>query len=142
LLIAGILALGMSAPASASSIQTRWENFLAGGTTEWASTPPPPITPLIKREIAASLMSSDPASSLFVQYLAWRRNLNPVRFDRWHPIEGPAVGRIVFPGTSTPDPVVNPQPQTIPEPGTMTLALGMAGAGLWWRRRSRRGQSA
>ncbi|MDR3633143.1 MAG: PEP-CTERM sorting domain-containing protein [Isosphaeraceae bacterium] len=143
-LIAGVLALGMTSPTRASSIQTRWDNFLAGGVTEWASTPPPPITLQIKIEIAQALESTSPSTNLFDQYLHWRRNLDPTRFDHYHPIEGPIIAGFTFPSTSTPDPVINPQPQKIntPEPGSMTLALGLIGAGVWWRRRSQRGLTA
>ena len=93
----------------------------------------PPITLQIKEEIAQALTSSDPATNVFVQYLEWRRDLDPARFDRWHPIEGPILARVT-PSTATPDPVINPQPQTIPpavpEPGSLTLSLALVGAGL------------
>lgn len=140
-LVAGVLALSTSSPAWASPIQTRWDNFLAGGTSEWASISPPPITARIKRDIAQAVASPDPTSNVWVQYLHWRRDLNPARFDRWHPSLGPFIAHLAFPSTPSVGPVIHPQPQTIPEPATITLALGLIGVGAWCRR-PRRGADA
>ena len=135
-LFAAVLAVGAASPVRASALQTEWNRFLAGGETVWASRHAPPITLQIKREIAvalrSALTSSNPLSIPFVPYLEWRRDLNPTRFDRWHPIEGPIIAKLPT------SPSINPAPQLInntPEPGTLTLAAALVGAGLWWRRR-------
>jgi hypothetical protein len=143
-LAAALLALVFTVPASASPIGlvTEWNNFLAGGESEWSTTPPPPITLTIKIEMVQALESSDPLGTPMVQYLEWRRNLDPARFDHWHPEMGPVLGSLQPPTTTTTTPTVNPQPQTlppplhqeVPEPGTMAIGVGLVAGSLIWRR--------
>jgi hypothetical protein len=80
-----------------------------------------------------------------VQYLQWRRSLNPARFDANHPSLARAVGGVVIvaptdppvipinpnPGTVQPPPVIGPE---IPEPSTLLIAATLAGLGIWFRR--------
>ncbi len=146
---AGLIGLCLSHPVAASpirhqsqaqKIQTEWNNFLAGGPTLWGTRHAPPITALIKRESHADLATADPLSLPMVQYLEWRRDLNPARFDHFHPFVGPILQSLLPPPTT-----VNPQPQelppqfaSVPEPGTISIALGLLAAGAFGRRRSRR----
>jgi hypothetical protein len=93
------------------------------------------------RALAAAASQSD---SAFVQYLRWRRGLNPARFDRNHPNVGPLLPEIppvvppIVPG-NVPRPRPNPQvpvlPPAVPEPSTALVVAGLfAGAALWRRR--------
>jgi hypothetical protein len=143
-----------------------WLNFLAEGETHWASVHAPPITANVRKFMAQELNSADSTSTPMVTYLEWRRNLDPTRFDHYHPTMGPELQTLLPTTTSTstpPTPTPNPSPQTvgpppdpapspssssdpgsggtpappaIPEPSTLMLSLGMIAAGFWWRRRS------
>src|SRR4051794_36474959 len=68
-----------------------WVNFLGGGESLWARKHAPPVTAHVRQLIAQELSTTNPASTLMVQYLTWRRDLNPQRFDRWHPTLGPEL---------------------------------------------------
>ncbi|MDX2036675.1 MAG: hypothetical protein SFX72_08480 [Isosphaeraceae bacterium] len=117
--------------------------FLDAGPTVWARTKP---------RVPSNLRITDESGALiegnFVDYLSWRRNLNPTRFDAIHPNVGPLLR--VPPVTSTGNivpPLVPAQPQkvpplvpavpqtVVPEPSTWMIGLVLvAGA---WRLRSR-----
>lgn len=131
----------------------RWVSFLSGGETTWGSRQSPPFT-LPVRLALLTLINGDPAvaaASPLVEYFVWRRNLNPERFDRYHPFLGPrlpqgftpptpSIPPPVVPGTIVPDPPLNPPtpsiPPTVPEPPAILVILaGIAGA-LALRRRA------
>src|SRR5437868_4192444 len=57
-----------------------WNKFLAGGPAHWSHARPPEITARIHVLMHKSMRSSDPISDLNVEYLMWRRSLDPVRF--------------------------------------------------------------
>jgi hypothetical protein len=172
-----ILGLASSPSAGASSIHhpihasslprdvSRWLNFLAGGEPLWSEVHAPPIDATIRHFMAQELKSPDPTSTPMVMYLEWRRNLDPTRFDHYHPQMGPELQTLLPPTTPTatatttpptapspqvvgpvPDPAPSPSadsggtpaPPAIPEPSTLTLGLALLGAGLWWRRRDAR----
>jgi hypothetical protein len=194
-LVAVIFGLALAPSSRASSISHHvihasslprdlqaWVNFLDAGVTHWASVHAPPITANVRRFMAQELNSPDPTSTPMVTYLEWRRNLDPTRFDHYHPNMGPEL-QSLLPTTATSTPPLNPSPQTvgpppdpssgsnpdprpdpspppspgsgsgtgsggtpvppaIPEPSTLTLALGMIAAGFWWHRRSGQARSA
>jgi hypothetical protein len=143
-----------------------WTHYLSAGPETWAKTHAPPFTPAIRTTIWDVLKTETQAQSLanpMIDYLLWRRSLNPRRFAANHPSLSPALAQLlstpslpagvppptftpvpqsaVSPQTVTPPPLVNPSPQTIspsaiPEPRSWILAVGMTGLALWWRRRS------
>jgi hypothetical protein len=115
-----------------------WARFLAGGPTLWALVTPPRLPSGLELQYQNGALVETP----FVDYLYWRRSLNPARFDHYHPNIGPALGQLTPPTTAVPGstttgtPPINPQPQNgVPEPASLPLALSLVGAGLWWRRR-------
>jgi hypothetical protein len=152
-LIAGFLAVATAVPVEASVIQqtstpltamnsvSDWPEFLAGGPTLWAEVAAPPIDQSVKNTIAADLdqAAANPghihAQALsMVQYVIWRRSLDPSRFDSNHPQYVSDLERIITsslptPPTvttpSTPPPPTNPTttPPTIPPttPSTPTI---------------------
>lgn len=141
----------MTSANAATSLPGRWNSFLAAGETTWASRQSPPFT-LPVRLALLSLINGDPtvaAASPLVEYFVWRRNLNPARFDRYHPFLGPRLPQGFTPPTptitppvvpDTPDPPITPPnhsiPPTVPEPPAILVILaGVAGA-LALRRRS------
>lgn len=82
----------------------------------------------------------------FVDYLSWRRSLNPTRFDLNHPnlaqmlVYRPTSPPICPPCPCEPTGPVRPQTQTpeppqIPEPSSALIALTLLGAGVWAHRR-------
>ena len=72
----------------------------------------------------------------FVDYLEWRRSLDPSRFDLNHPNIATELGQFVPPAVSVPSGDTtgggtthpfNPTPQNLPEPGTFWIALTLIG---------------
>src|SRR5947209_3822107 len=99
--------LGLSAPwAEASPIRQHavgapgardlraWSSFLAGGPMLWSHAQAPHISGAVHVAMAQAMGSADPTSSPWVRYLLWRHDLNPRRFDHWHPGLGPALERL------------------------------------------------
>ena len=118
-----------------------WSRFLEGGPELWAQR----HAPRFPSARALPTRNGQPLATPFTEYLLWRRELNPARFDHFHPRIGPALGQLTPPLLPTPTrtiaalavtppPLLVPRPQTtVPEPGTLPLALSIIGAGLWWR---------
>jgi MYXO-CTERM domain-containing protein len=94
-----------------------------------------------------------------VEYLRWRRSLDPARFDHYHPNVGPMLaedaltrmsllnpppnlGQVVNPPGTPPPPVPvpplppNPPDAKVSEPSSALLGLVLAGAAGWLRRRA------
>ncbi len=151
-----------------SEVQTFevWTKFLAKGTETWSTTHAPPFTPAVESTIWQVLKTDSQAQSLsnpMIQYLEWRRSLDPTRFTSYHPNLSPALAQLlsspslpagVPPPTYTPVPQVSPQtvsepsgtpatssgaqtvsPPAVPEPNSLLLATTMTGIAIWWRRR-------
>jgi PEP-CTERM motif len=132
-----------------------WSAYLLAGPKVWSSLVHPRVTPDVQTAIWKALRSDSPESSGWVHFLLWKQSLDPARFARNHHRVAPVLNRIssaslapqVTPPTTaattaTPDtspPLTQAQSLTpvVPEPGAWLLALGMAGWGLWWRRRGR-----
>jgi PEP-CTERM motif len=162
LVLTGALLFGMQ-PLQAAAIKNlgltpseaptfaAWTNFLAGGPQTWATTPAPTFTPAVDSAIWQVLNTDTAAQAIsnpMIEYLEWRRNLDPTRFDANHPNLSPALEQLLSspslpsnppPPTSTP--VQTPtlaqtvSPPTVPEPNSLLLAAAMTGWGIWWRRR-------
>lgn len=121
-----------------STLGPAWGRFLSGGPALWAVARSPRIPS------GSTLLSQNGrlVETPFVDYLLWRRSLNPARFDHYHPFLGPALGSLLPPPTTptrpTPGgrtgggpPPVNPQPQNgVPEPGSILVGLVLASAAL------------
>lgn len=139
--------LGIVGPVHASPIRHRqsisaetardyraWVTYLSAGPRVWSHLHDPPINQGIRAMMIQALRQSDPYTNPFTQFLLWRRNLNPIRFDRWHPVLGPLLQNLPPPTTPTkPPPTI--APQTIPEPKTWLMSVVLIGTGVWWRRR-------
>lgn len=131
--------------------------YLRAGPSVWSSVPAPRFPAGMRlRRVADGLLEETP----LVQYLRWRRDLNPTRFDRYHPRVGPLIARdsVLRAGRLTPRPpteplvptgpgnptqtttrTTNPRtqgtlPPQIPEPSTLLVAMTLVGATALWRR--------
>ena len=98
---------------------------------------------------------TDPArNEPVVQFFLYKQSLDPTRFDHYHPKVSKALTRLsastppinfvsppaTTPGDSTSSPPTQRQSITpIPEPGTLLLAVGFLGWGVWRFRRPRPG---
>ena len=150
-------------PAEAKTFKA-WTKFLAEGTQTWSTTHAPAFTPAIESTIWQVLKTDTEAQSIanpMIDYLEWRRSLDPTRFTRYHPNLSPALAQLlsspslpanVPPPTYTPVPETTTAPQvlsspatpsaaqsvsppTVPEPNSLLLAAAMTGWGIWWRHR-------
>jgi hypothetical protein len=100
--------------------RTGWQKFLDGGAAHWQKADPPKIDLHIRELMDKALHGPHAASTRNVQYLEWRRALNPARFDHWHPKMGPMLQKLIPPpSTSHPSTGTVTQPQTI---GTGSVA--------------------
>jgi hypothetical protein len=134
-----------------------WSEYLLGGPSVWDKVPHPPLTEAVKREIRRALKTDTDGTAPMTQFLLYRQSLNPARFDHYHRwLVGP-LSRFNTPTTSTTTPTTTgaqvvttpstttptteaqttggPSPQTVPEPETLLLAIGMVSWAVWWRRR-------
>jgi hypothetical protein len=141
-----------------------WSHFLADGETMWSKRHAPAFTPAIKSTIWQILKTDTQAQSLanpMIDYLLWRRSLDPQRFQANHPNLSPTLAQLLHtpslppgvpPPTYTPVPQTSVSPQTlsgpppspspsdvpppaVPEPSALLLAVTMTGVGLFWRHR-------
>jgi hypothetical protein len=126
--------------------RTSFANVLAHPTL-WSH-----LSPRVPRGLALSHNSDGTlAPSAFLDYLLYRRALNPARFDHYHPTIGPqlstqlpALPTVTVPPITPPAPQIVPPPltpparQTVPEPSTLLLGTAMiAGVGYMRRRQAR-----
>ncbi len=163
--LAGALVLGIQ-PAQAaatkkvtltpSETQTfaAWDKFLADGVQTWSSTHAPAFTPDVESVIRQVIKTDSTAEALanpMIQYLEWRRSLDPTRFTTYHPSLSPKLAQILSApslptgvpeptGTPTTAPQTVSSPQTVspppvPEPSSLLLATAMTGWAIWWRHR-------
>jgi hypothetical protein len=140
-----------------------WTNYLAQSPQTWSTTHAPAFTPAIKSTIWQVIKTDTQAQALanpMIDYLLWRRSLNPTRFSSNHPNLSPALAQLLTSPTippTVPPPTYTPVPQTatapqvvsapltsaaqtvappaVPEPSSLLLAAAMTGWGIWWRRR-------
>jgi hypothetical protein len=138
-----------------------WTSYLSEGTQTWSTTHAPAFTPAIRSTIWQVLKTDTQAQSIanpIVDYLEWRRSLDPTRFTHYHPSLSPALAQLLTSPslpTTVPAPTYTPVPQTapqeltspspptatqsvappaVPEPSSLLLAAAMTGWGIWWRR--------
>ena len=148
-------------PAEAKTFEA-WTKFLAEGTPTWSTTHAPAFTPAIRRTIWQVLKTDTEAqlvSNPMIEYLEWRRSLDPTRFTFYHPNLSPALAQLLISPslpTSVPPPTYTPvletttapqvlsspatpsgaqsiSPPAVPEPSSLLLAAAMTGWGIWWR---------
>jgi hypothetical protein len=138
--------------ADGTGLPPAWNRFLSApdAWSYWS----PPFTLDVRRTIWG-ILNGDPAAiavNPMIDYLEWRRDLNPARFDRYHPFLGPRLGRLVPPVVLAPltgvptDPVVEPPitplapltipPLSVPEPSGLLLIGLVSAVGLWRRSRT------
>ncbi len=155
-----------SVPFASSDAQTfvAWTRFLSGGTQTWATTHAPAFTPAVESAIWKVLKTDTAVQSLsnpMIQYLEWRRSLDPTRFAYYHPSLAPTLAQLLpapsLPQTIPPPPSGSPAssstpgssttgaqsvtPPAVPEPGSFAVAAAMTAWGIWWRRRMRKRMS-
>lgn len=143
-----------------------WTSFLAEGPETWSTTHAPAFTPDIRSTIWQVLKTDTQAQSIanpMIDYLEWRRSLDPSRFTYYHPKLSPALAQLLDPPSlpaGIPPPTYTPVPETttatapqlvsdpattsaaqsvsppaVPEPSSLLLAAAMTGWGIWWRYR-------
>ncbi|MGC8642026.1 MAG: hypothetical protein ACP5XB_19345 [Isosphaeraceae bacterium] len=143
-------------PANAK-VFVAWTNFLDKGEQTWSRTPAPSFSPAIRSTIWQVLKTDSQAQSLnnpMIDYLLWRRSLDPQRFLLNHPSLSPALAQLlnapalpVTPPTPTaiapqtvsgpPAPIASSStlPPPVPEPNSLLLAATMTVVGLFCRHR-------
>jgi hypothetical protein len=159
------LARGNGFATGRASAFLAWDRYLTAGPQIWTRSKAPSFTPAVRGAIWDAVRNDSQAQSLanpMIDYLLWRRSLNPMRFSIFHPQLSPALAQLLSPPpvpVTIPPPVFTPvpppsdtAPQTVtpplvppvsqdvtppavPEPSSIILAAGMLGWGLWWRRR-------
>jgi hypothetical protein len=138
-----------------------WTYFLSGGVHRWATTRAPAFTPAVRSTIWTLLRSDSQSQALgnpMIEYLLWKRSLDPTRFATNHPNLSPVLAGLLrtstlptppinlSPSTFSAEPQTTNLPQTgasltqntpavIPEPGTLILAISMTGWAVWHRRK-------
>jgi hypothetical protein len=105
-----------------------WTNFLTAGPQLWSEKHAPSFTPAIKSTIWQILKTDTQDQSLanpMIDYLLWRRGLDPKRFTANHTRLSPALAQLlrdpatpasVPPPTYTPDPQATTPPTSTPTP--------------------------
>jgi hypothetical protein len=140
-------------PAEAKTFEA-WTNFLAKGSQTWSTAHAPAFTPAVRSTIWQVLKTDTEAQSIanpMIEYLEWRRSLDPTRFTSYHPNLSPALAQLLSSPslpTNVPPPTYTPVPETttapqalsssppaVPEPSSLLLAVAMTGWGIWRRRR-------
>jgi len=139
-------------PSEAKTFEA-WTNFLSAGTETWSTTHAPAFTPAIKTTIWDVLKTDTTAEAVanpMIEYLEWRRSLDPTRFTYYHPNLSPDLAQLLSSPSlpsGVPPPTYTPVPETptaaaqtvtppaVPEPGSLLLAAAMTGWGIWWRHR-------
>lgn len=176
-LILGAAYLGLTGmPAEASRIHPHfsrnerdllsWESYITRGPQFWSAVHAPEISAAVRTAMNRAVASVDPTANPWVEYLLWRHDLAPARFDHWHPRLGPELERLLPPQTSRPStkprPPAKPTPQgqniqnpgpphvspppisahnpppSVPEPNPLAISAVLIASGLWWRWRTGR----
>ena len=99
---------------SPSEVKTfeAWTHFLTDGPPTWSTTHAPAFTPAIRSTIWQVLDTDTQAQSIvnpMIDYLEWRRSLDPTRFTHFHPNLSPALAQLLS-SPSLPAGVTPPSP--------------------------------
>jgi hypothetical protein len=94
----------------------QWELFLAGGTHVWLTAHNPPVTLPVHEALAEVLESPTAAANPLIEYMIWRRGLDPERFDHYHPCLGRKLRHLPHPVPSVPMPPAPPRLQLLEGP--------------------------
>jgi hypothetical protein len=102
---------------SSSGVQI-WDEFIAKGPSSWARVHPPKMSAQTSQTMhevwREEFKSADAVSYPNIQYLLWRRALDPARFDHWHPGMGKALESLLPVPSSAPTLTLGSTPQTQP----------------------------
>jgi hypothetical protein len=135
-----------------------WSEYLLGGPSVWSTIAHPQLNATIESAMWKSIKHDPPPNpSAVVQFFLYKQSLDPARFDHYHPRVAVALAKIkteLVSAAATPTPTSttttssptdqaqtlgppasSPDVNSVPEPGTLLLSLGMVGYALWWRRR-------
>jgi hypothetical protein len=105
-----------------------WTNFLSAGPQLWSTKHAPAFTPAIQSTIWQILKTDTQGQSLanpMIDYLLWRRSLNPKRFTANHTRLSPALAQLLSaPSTpaGVPPPTFTPAPQATTPTATTPIA--------------------
>ncbi len=124
---------GISVKAATAALRTGgyWDRYFARALAQRTTTVQGPNAVRILSAFSGNLPDSP-----FVDYLRWRRSLNPSRFDHYHP----GLGSLLEEGNvsvTVDPPVVPPIKPEVPEPSTWLLGAVLAVAGIGAHRRAR-----
>jgi len=134
------------------ALSPTWNAFLGMGPSGWGAYQSPAFTVPTRLAVRRMLGAASRSIGLdpMLEYLIWRRDLNPARFDHFHPFLGPRIGQLLTPPDLPPPLVVAPEvpPITpppplvvpdnpVPEPTGWIIAALASAWGLWRRWRSR-----
>jgi hypothetical protein len=128
------------------ALSDSWTGYVLAGPTVWARVPHPRLTAEIRLEMWHAVKTDPGASDAIVQFLLWKQSQDPARFARFHPVLSRALTRLSSLPTTAPQQLTPPppspsggppivQPQQIPEPSALLVALGLVGFGIYRRRR-------
>ena len=116
-------------PAAEFHVFQQWSRYLLASPNTWMRVEHPPWTQAVKSEVLGSFRTETAGADPMVNYLLWKRSLNPTRFARYHPRIAPRLRRLAMSRTSSLLAPTTSAPQTIstshggtsstpPSPGT------------------------
>jgi hypothetical protein len=137
-----------------------WSRYLLAGPSIWERIAHPAVTTSVRSAIWESIRTDRAGADPMVRFLLWRQGIDLPRFRHYHPRLTPVLNKIrrltTTPGQLIPlttvssngvpsTPILSPttppegnlNPLTVSEPGTLFVALGIAGWGVWRTRRQR-----
>jgi hypothetical protein len=138
-LIVAVLAGSAPGPAHAAAVKKHiitpanervfvaWTHYLSAGPQRWSTKHAPPFTPAIQSTIWQILKTDTQGQSLanpMIDYLLWRRGLDPKRFTANHTRLSPALAQLLSaPSTpaGVPPPTYTPVPQATTTPTTTPI---------------------
>jgi hypothetical protein len=120
---------------SAQSLGPAWARFLEGGPSLWAVRK----SPRFPSGLVLPTSNGKLVDTLFVDYLTWRRLLDPARFDHFHPnlavsLTAPRTTPVRSTSVMARHPF-NPAPQNLPEPSAFLLMFALFGVAFLFRAR-------